>query len=63
MMGHVRCYRVHFCFLEGYAAINKMMNIYEYFNLLTLIIVFAAAMIEFRNDGLQQLVIGTINFI
>jgi len=35
MMGDVRSCKKQFCFLEGYAAVNKMINIYAYINLLT----------------------------
>jgi len=49
MKGVVRNCKEQFCFLEGYAVINK---IYEYFNLLTINFILAAAMIELRNYGL-----------
>jgi len=49
MIGVVRSCKIQFCILEGYAAINKMINIYEYFNLLTINFISAAAMIELRN--------------
>jgi len=52
MVGGIRSCEEQFCFLEGYAAISKMINIYEYFNLLTINFISAAAMIELRNYGL-----------
>jgi len=60
MIGSIRCCKEQFCFLEGYAAINKMINIYEYFNLLTISFISAAAMIELRNLwAVAIIVIGT----